>query len=78
MGAARVVESAIFKGRVKVKYIEEARTKDTPERLGNDVFDYEKTEVRRRPKNSGGGGGGGGKSGRGRGNGNAKTATPDN
>ncbi|MDR0876067.1 MAG: stage 0 sporulation family protein [Clostridiales Family XIII bacterium] len=60
MGAARVTESSIFKGRVKVKYIEEARTKDTPERLGNDVFDYEKTEVRRRPKtgNSGGGKGG--------------------
>jgi cell fate regulator YaaT (PSP1 superfamily) len=66
MGLARVIESSIFKGRVKVKYIEEARTKDTPERLGNDVFDYEKTEVRRRPK-TGGGGGGGGKGNRSRG-----------
>ena len=58
MGAARVLESSIFKGRVKVKYIEEARTKDTPERLGNDLFEYEKTEVKRRPKNPNNGGGG--------------------
>jgi cell fate regulator YaaT (PSP1 superfamily) len=70
MGAARVIESSIFKGRVKVKYIEEARTKDTPERLGNDVFEYEKLEVRRRPKTSGGSG----KGGRGRGNGNGRTS----
>jgi cell fate regulator YaaT (PSP1 superfamily) len=67
MGAARVIESSIFKGRVKVKYIEEARTKDTPERLGNDIFDYEKLEVRRRPKtNNSGNSGSGGKGGRGR------------
>ncbi|GHU61269.1 stage 0 sporulation protein [Clostridia bacterium] len=71
MGAARVIESSIFKGRVKVKYIEEARTKDAPERLGNDIFDYEKTEVRCRPKTSGGGGGG--KSGQRRG----KTMAPN-
>jgi len=57
-GKARVVEAKIFDGVVGVKYIEEERTRDQAEKLGNDVFQFSKTEVKRLGK------GGKGKSGK--------------
>jgi cell fate regulator YaaT (PSP1 superfamily) len=63
-GKGKVVDVSIFKGIVKVRNIEEERTRETPERLSDDVYEYEKGEVRRRGK-EGGGGRGGSSSGRG-------------
>jgi cell fate regulator YaaT (PSP1 superfamily) len=49
-GRAKVFDVSIFKGTVRVKYIVEERTKDTQERLSDDLFEYEKKEIRRRGK----------------------------
>jgi len=46
-GKAKVVEANIFDGVVRVKYIEEERTRDQAEKLGNDMFEFSKTEVKR-------------------------------
>jgi len=46
-GKARVLESNIFDGFVRVKYIEEERTRDNPEKLGNDLFEFNKADVNR-------------------------------
>ena len=50
IGKAKVMDVSIFKGIIRVKYIEEERTKDSPERLGNEVFEYTKEDIRRRKK----------------------------
>ncbi|MDR1815258.1 MAG: stage 0 sporulation family protein [Clostridiales Family XIII bacterium] len=72
LGKAKVVDVSIFRGVVRVRNVEEERTRENPERLSGDVFEYGKDEVRRRPKD-GGGGGQGGRGGRG-GRGNKKDA----
>ena len=59
-GKARVCDVSIFQGVVRVKYIEEERTREHPERLGTDLFEFKKSEVKRL-----------GKSGKGRAGGNA-------
>jgi len=46
-GKARVVDANIFDGIIRVKYIEEERTREQPERLGNDIFEFGKDEVKR-------------------------------
>jgi len=57
-GKAKVTDTNIFNGTVKVKYILEERTKDTPERLSDDAVEYAKADVRRRAKGESGGRGG--------------------
>ena len=46
-GKARVMDANIFEGSVRVKYIEEERTREHPERLGSDLFEFKKAEVKR-------------------------------
>jgi len=46
-GKARVVDANIFDGVVRVKYIEEERTRDQAEKLGNDMFEFHKKDVKR-------------------------------
>ena len=46
-GKARVCDVNIFDGIVHVKYIEEERTRDSAEKLGNDIFAFNKAEVKR-------------------------------
>ncbi|MCL2493110.1 MAG: stage 0 sporulation family protein [Clostridiales bacterium] len=50
IGKAKVMDVSIFNGTVRVKRIEEERTKDCPERLGDEVFEYGKDEIHRRRK----------------------------
>ncbi|MDR3364858.1 MAG: stage 0 sporulation family protein [Clostridiales Family XIII bacterium] len=50
-GRARVCDVNIFDGIVRVKYIEEERTHDQLEKLGNDIFEFDKSEVKRCGKN---------------------------
>ena len=49
-GLARVCDANIFEGTIRVRYIEEERTKERPEKLGTDVFVFNKSEVERRGK----------------------------
>ena len=49
-GLAKVYDVNIFNGTVRVRYIEEERTQDRPEKLGNDLFEYNKADVIRRGK----------------------------
>jgi len=49
-GKARVCEANIFDGIVRVKYIEEERTQDRVEKLGEDIYEFNKTEVKRLSK----------------------------
>ncbi|MDR3304614.1 MAG: stage 0 sporulation family protein [Clostridiales Family XIII bacterium] len=49
-GKAKVMDVSIFKGIVRVKYVEAERTKDGPEQLSSDMFEYDKTEIRRKGK----------------------------
>ena len=46
-GRAKVIDANIFKGTVRVRYIEEERTRDHPEKLGADLFEFNKSEVKR-------------------------------
>jgi len=46
-GKARVFDANIFDGTIRVKYIEEERTREQAEKLGNDLFEFSKTEVKR-------------------------------
>ena len=46
-GHAKVIDANIFKGTVRVRYIEEERTKDHQEKLGADLFEFSKSEVKR-------------------------------
>jgi len=46
-GKARVVDANIFEDIVRVKYIEEERTRDQAEKLGNDIFEFNKRDVKR-------------------------------
>jgi len=46
-GKARVCDANIFNGTVRVKYIEEERTRDQAEKLGNDLFEFGKRDVKR-------------------------------
>ena len=46
-GKSRVLDANIFEGTVRVKCIEEERTREQPERLGSDVYEYKKTDVKR-------------------------------
>ena len=46
-GKARVQDANIFDGTIRVKYIEEERTRDQAEKLGNDLFEFSKTDVKR-------------------------------
>jgi len=50
-GLARVCESNLFLGTVKVRFIEEERTNENPEKLGTEIFEYHKSKVKRRGKN---------------------------
>ena len=58
-GLARVCDANIFEGIVRVRYIEEERTRERPEKLGSDVFEFNKSEVQRRGKSGKGKPGGG-------------------
>jgi len=49
-GVARVCDANIFKGVVRVRYIEEERTREQPEKLGGDIFEFNKSDVKRRAK----------------------------
>jgi len=46
-GRSKVMDVSIFKGTVRVRTIEADRTKDSPERLSDDLYEYEKSEIRR-------------------------------
>jgi len=46
-GKARVCDANIFNGTVRVKYFEEERTRDQAEKLGNDIFEFNKSDVKR-------------------------------
>ena len=54
-GRARVFDANVFEGTIRVKYIEEERTREHPERLSSDIFEYNKSEVVRRGKSGKGG-----------------------
>jgi len=56
-GKARVCDANIFNGTVRVKYIEEERTRDQAEKLGNDMFEFGKQDVKRLGKSGKGKGG---------------------
>jgi cell fate regulator YaaT (PSP1 superfamily) len=49
-GVAKVCEVNMFQGTVRVRYIEEERTPANPEKLGNDLFEYKKSDIKRRGK----------------------------
>jgi Uncharacterized homolog of PSP1 len=49
-GIARVNDANVFQGTIRVRYIEEERTRDKPEKLGTELFEFEKSEVKRRGK----------------------------
>jgi len=49
-GLARVVDSNIFNGVVSVRYIEEERSREHPEKLGGDILEFKKSDVIRRGK----------------------------
>jgi len=49
-GKAKVCEANIFDGIVRVKYIEEERTRDRFEKLGEELFEFKKTDVKRLSK----------------------------
>jgi cell fate regulator YaaT (PSP1 superfamily) len=46
-GKAKVIESSILLGSVKVRLIEEERTNDSPEKLSSDVHVFDKAEIKR-------------------------------
>ena len=52
-GLARVCDANIFEGTVRVRYIEEERNKERPEKLGSDFYAFNKSEVIRRGKGGG-------------------------
>ena len=52
LGMARVVDANIFRGTVRVRYIEDERTQEHPEKLGTDIFEFNKSEVKRQGKKS--------------------------
>ena len=49
-GMARVCDVNIFEGTMRARYIEEERTREHPEKLGTDIFEFEKANVKRRGK----------------------------
>jgi len=49
-GPAKVYDVNIFKGTVRVRYIEEERTQNSPEKLGTEIFEFQKSEIQRRGK----------------------------
>ena len=49
-GLARVCDVNIFDGTLRVRYIEEERTNEHPEKLGTDLFEFDKSAVRRQAK----------------------------
>jgi len=49
-GLAKVYDANTFKGTVRVKFIEEERTRDNPEKLGTELAEFNKSEIRRRGK----------------------------
>lgn len=49
-GIAKVCDVNIFQGLVHVRYIEEEKTQNSPEKLGNDIFEFGKSEIKRRGK----------------------------
>jgi cell fate regulator YaaT (PSP1 superfamily) len=57
-GKAKVVDSNILMGLVKVRLIKEERDGATPEKLSSDVYTFDKDEIRRtkKPAKKGGGG----------------------
>jgi cell fate regulator YaaT (PSP1 superfamily) len=57
-GKAKVVDVKIFDGIVRVRYVEEERTREHPEKLGNDIFEFHKSEIIRRRKSGKGKSGG--------------------
>jgi len=46
-GKARVCDADIFNGTVRVKYIEEERTREQAERLGSELYEFHKAQVKR-------------------------------
>ncbi|MDR0852950.1 MAG: stage 0 sporulation family protein [Clostridiales Family XIII bacterium] len=64
-GPAKVWDMNIFNGTVRVRYIESERTNDSPEKLSNDLYEYDKEQIVRKPKTQGGSGQGNGKGGKG-------------
>jgi len=46
-GFARVCDANIFNGTIRVRYIEEERTREHPEKLSGDLVEYAKTDVKR-------------------------------
>ncbi|MCL2110747.1 MAG: stage 0 sporulation family protein [Clostridiales bacterium] len=46
-GLARVFDTNIFEGTARVRYIEEERTRDEPEKLGTDMFEFNKADLKR-------------------------------